>query len=84
MWLILIFSFFTFVAFYSLIFSLHTLCRKGVAGKARNGFMIKHGSYTVILLVTWTVQLLQNYYHLFRDLDDSVDLLNYEDKEWLI
>ena len=53
--IIVLFLIFTYVAFYSIIFAFARLCRKGVDGKARRNFIVKHGAYVFVMLITWTV-----------------------------
>jgi len=49
------------MAFYSIIYAFIRLYRKGVDSSARNNFFLKHTSYIVIMLITWTIQLLEDY-----------------------
>lgn len=55
LWLIIIFSWFTLMAFYSVVYAFIRLCRRGVDSNARNNFFWKHKSYIVIMIVIWTI-----------------------------
>ena len=42
--------------------------------------MYKHGSYVIIMIITWTIELLVHYYILFRNLEDEH---MEDDKQWI-
>lgn len=54
------------MGFYSIIFSCRRLGRPGVSKEMRKLFVKKHALYVIALIIIWLVQLLFNYYELFK------------------
>lgn len=59
-------SIFMLMGFYSIIFSCRRLGRPGVSKEMRKLFIKKHALYVIALIAIWLVQLLFNYYELFK------------------
>ena len=51
--LVMMFSIFMLLAFYSVIFAIKRLFRNGVSKKARAQFVYKHISYVIVILISW-------------------------------
>lgn len=64
--LIILFTMFSFVAFYSIILAFKRLSRTGVNANSRKNFIVKHASYIFVMIAAWTVQLFLNYEQLFN------------------
>ena len=54
------------LGFYSIIFSCRRLYRPGVSLEVRKLFIFKHTFYVFALIFLWLLQMLINYYELFR------------------
>ena len=63
-------------AFYSLIFALKRLFRKGVSYKVRTEFLKKHTLYVITVIVVWTLQIGHNFKSLFPQITNSSEKNN--------
>ena len=53
-------------SFYSLIFAIKRLLRKGISIEARQSFVCKHFLYVTVILIIWLVILLNNISSLYQ------------------
>jgi hypothetical protein len=60
------FMVFLLVAFFSVIYAIKRLIRKGVTPYARKQFVVKHILYIVVLIISWQILLLNNYVALYN------------------
>ena len=60
-------SIYMLMGFYSIIYSIRRLMRPGVSFEMRKLFIKKHASYVIFLILIWLLQLLLNYYQLFKN-----------------
>ena len=48
-----LFMIFVLLAFFSVIYAIKRLCRKGVTKYARTQFVVKHIMYVIVMIISW-------------------------------